>query len=160
MSGIIIYEYNKQNIDIIIEELGKKGYGFMAMPLTENISNNVKGTSGTVKGLMVDVSNLYADDERALLYTHIVERLINQIQMGKIESQLFIIINRKYSQNIKDLLFYQLEEIVSLEEVFELDIVTNKNIVDLEEPDFEDLLSRINTELVGHSKFKRCWKKS
>ena len=102
----------------------------------------------------MDVSNLYADDERALLYTHIVERLINQIQMGEIESQLFIIINRKYSQTIKDLLFYQLEEIVSLEEAFDLDIVTNKNIVDLEEPDFEDLLSRINTELVGHSKFK------
>ena len=35
MSGIIIYEYNKQNMDVVVEELGKKGYGFMAMPLTE-----------------------------------------------------------------------------------------------------------------------------
>lgn len=154
LNGIIIYEYNKQNIDVIVEELGKKGYGFIAMPLTDNISNEVKGTSGTVKGLMVDVSNLYADDVKALLYTHIVESLINQIQMGKIESQLFIIINRKYSQTIKDLLFYKLKKIVSLEEYFKLDIETNKNIVDLEETDFEDLLSRINTELIGHSKFK------
>lgn len=154
MSGIIVYEYNKQNLDLIVEELGKEGYGFMAMPLTENISNDVKGASGAVKGLMVDVSTLYADDERALLYSKIAENLINQIQLGKIESHLFIIINRKYSQTLKDLLFYKLEKIVSLEETFELDIPANSNIVDLEEIAFEDLLSRINTELVGHSKFK------
>lgn len=154
LSGIIVYEYNKQNLDLIVEELGKEGYGFMAMPLTENISNDVKGASGAVKGLMVDVSTLYADDERALLYSKIAENLINQIQLGKIESHLFIIINRKYSQTLKDLLFYKLEKIVSLEETFELDIPANSNIVDLEEIVFEDLLSRINTELVGHSKFK------
>lgn len=154
LSGIIVYEYNKQNLDLIVEELGKEGYGFMAMPLTENISNDVKGASGAVKGLMVDVSTLYADDERALLYSKIAENLINQIQLGKIESHLFIIINRKYSQTLKDLLFYKLEKIVSLEETFELDIPANSNIVDLEEIAFEDLLSRINTELVGHSKFK------
>lgn len=155
MNGIIVYEYNKQNIDIIVEELGKKGYRFMAMPLTDKISNYVNETFGTVKGLMVDVSNLYADDERALLYTNFVEDLVNQIQMGKIESQLFIIINRKYSQNIKNLLFYRLEEIVSLEETFELHVLINKNIVDLGEEDFGVLLSKINTELVGHLKFKK-----
>ncbi|WP_051592804.1 AAA family ATPase [Thomasclavelia saccharogumia] len=154
MSKIIVYEYNKQNIDLIVEELGKKGYGFMAMPLTDNISNDVKGTPGAVKGLMVDVSNLYADDERALLYTKIVESLINQIQKSQMESQLFIIINRKYSQNIKDLLFYKLEKIISLEETFKLDIPINKNVVDLEEIDFENLLFKINKELVGHQKFK------
>lgn len=154
MSGIIAYEYNKQNLDLIVEELGKEGYGFMAMPLTDNISTDVKGNSGAVKGLMVDVSTLYADDEKALLYSKIVENLINQIQLGQIESHLFIIINRKYSQTLKDLLFYKLEEIVSLEETFELDIPTNSNIVDLEEIAFENLLLKINTELVGHSKFK------
>ena len=154
LSGIIAYEYNKQNLDLIVEELGKEGYGFMAMPLTDNISTDVKGNSGAVKGLMVDVSTLYADDEKALLYSKIVENLINQIQLGQIESHLFIIINRKYSQTLKDLLFYKLEEIVSLEETFELDIPTNSNIVDLEEIAFENLLLKINTELVGHSKFK------
>lgn len=153
LSRIIAYEYNKQNIDIIVEELRKEGYIFMTMPLTDNISFDDKEVFGTFKGLMVDVSNLYADDERALLYTKYVESLINQIQVNHLESQLFVIINRKYSQNLKDLLFYQLEKIISLEEAFKLDIPINKNIVDLEETDFEELLSKINTDLVGHSKF-------
>lgn len=64
MSRIIAYEYNKQNIDIIVEELRKEGYIFMTMPLTDNISFDEKEVFGTFKGLMVDVSNLYADDER------------------------------------------------------------------------------------------------
>lgn len=153
LSRIIAYEYNKQNIDIIVEELRKEGYIFMTMPLTDNISFDDKEVFGTFKGLMVDVSNLYADDERALLYTKYVDSLINQIQVNHLESQLFVIINRKYSQNLKDLLFYQLEKIISLEEAFKLDIPINKNIVDLEETDFEELLSKINTDLVGHSKF-------
>ena len=160
LSRIIAYEYNKQNIDIIVEELRKEGYIFMTMPLTDNISFDEKEVFGTFKGLMVDVSNLYADDERALLYTKYVESLINQIQVNHLESQLFVIINRKYSQNLKDLLFYQLEKIISLEEAFKLDIPINKNIVDLEETDFEELLSKINTDLVGHSKFKKMLEES
>ena len=105
LSRIIAYEYNKQNIDIIVEELRKEGYIFMTMPLTDNISFDEKEVFGTFKGLMVDVSNLYADDERALLYTKYVESIINQIQVNHLESQLFVIINRNYSQNLKDLLF-------------------------------------------------------
>ena len=155
LSGIIAYEYNKQNIDIIVEGLKKEGYIFRTMSLADDISYDEKEVSGTFKGLMVDVSNLYADDERALLYTKYVESLINQIQMNHLKSRLFVIINRKYSQNLKDLLFYQLEKIISLEEAFKLDIPINKNIVDLQETDFEKLLSKINTDLVGHSKFKK-----
>lgn len=154
MNGIIVYEYNRQNINIIAEMLENKGYILMNMPLSDNMFDDIKSISGATKGIMIDVSNYYADDERALLYTKYVENLINIIQMKQIESQLFIIINRRYSYNIKDLLLYKLKEIKSLEDTFELDISSNRNIVDLSENHFNDLLKNIKEELVGHSKFK------
>ena len=146
-----MYEYNRQNINIIAEN---KGYILMNMPLSDNMFDDIKSISGATKGIMIDVSNYYADDERALLYTKYVENLINIIQMKQIESQLFIIINRRYSYNMKDLLLYKLKEIKSLEDTFELDISSNRNIVDLSENHFDDLLKKIKEELVGHSKFK------
>lgn len=154
MNGIIVYEYNRQNINIIAEMLENKGYILMNMPLSDNMFDDIKSISGATKGIMIDVSNYYADDERALLYTKYVENLINIIQMKQIESQLFIIINRRYSYNMKDLLLYKLKEIKSLEDTFELDISSNRNIVDLSENHFNDLLKKIKEELVGHSKFK------
>ena len=154
MNGIIVYEYNRQNINIIAEMLENKGYILMNMPLSDNMFDDIKSISGATKGIMIDISNYYADDERALLYTKYVENLINIIQMKKIESQLFIIINRRYSYNIKDLLLYKLKEIKSLEDTFKLDISSNRNIVDLSENHFNDLLKNIKEELVGHSKFK------
>jgi len=149
-----VYEYNRQNINIIAEMLENKGYILMNMPLSDNMFDDIKSISGATKGIMIDVSNYYADDERALLYTKYVENLINIIQMKQIESQLFIIINRRYSYNMKDLLLYKLKEIKSLEDTFELDISSNRNIVDLSENHFNDLLKKIKEELVGHSKFK------
>ena len=149
-----MYEYNRQNINIIAEMLENKGYILMNMPLSDNMFDDIKSISGATKGIMIDVSNYYADDERALLYTKYVENLINIIQMKQIESQLFIIINRRYSYNMKDLLLYKLKEIKSLEDTFELDISSNRNIVDLSENHFDDLLKKIKEELVGHSKFK------
>ena len=149
-----MYEYNRQNINIIAEMLENKGYILMNMPLSDNMFDDIKSISGATKGIMIDVSNYYADDERALLYTKYVENLINIIQMKQIESQLFIIINRRYSYNMKDLLLYKLKEIKSLEDTFELDISSNRNIVDLSENHFNDLLKKIKEELVGHSKFK------
>lgn len=134
--------------------LENKGYILMNMPLSDNMFDDIKSISGATKGIMIDVSNYYADDERALLYTKYVENLINIIQMKQIESQLFIIINRRYSYNMKDLLLYKLKEIKSLEDTFELDISSNRNIVDLSENHFNDLLKKIKEELVGHSKFK------
>lgn len=154
MNGIIVYEYNRQNINIIAEMLENKGYILMNMPLSDNMFDDIKSISGATKGIMIDVFNYYADDERALLYTKYVENLINIIQMKQIESQLFIIINRRYSYNMKDLLLYKLKEIKSLEDTFELDISSNRNIVDLSENHFNDLLKKIKEELVGHSKFK------
>ena len=74
MNGIIVYEYNRQNINIIAEMLENKGYILMNMPLSDNMFDDIKSISGATKGIMIDVSNYYADDERALLYTNLQKK--------------------------------------------------------------------------------------
>ena len=56
MSKFIIYEYNKQNKDLIVEELEADGYGFISIPLTDNITIKTEDHPNAKNGLLIDIS--------------------------------------------------------------------------------------------------------
>lgn len=153
MSKFIIYEYNKQNKDLIVEELEDDGYGFI-VPLTDKITINEDYFLNAKKGLLIDISILVSDDERAIFHFALIENLMNNILQNNLENLWHLIVNRKYTYIVNDLFGYRIEKVKSLESYFNVSIPENTNVVDIRDKDFDDLMTHIRYELVGHSKYK------
>ncbi len=154
MSKFIIYEYNKQNKDLIVAELESKGYGFISVPLTDNITIKTEDYPKAKNGLLIDISMVVSDDERAILYSRLVENMMDYILQDHLEKFLYIIVNRRYTYTVNDLFGYRIGKVKSLESYFNVSIPENTNIVDIKDKLFEDIMTSIRYELVGHSKYK------
>lgn len=154
MSKFIIYEYNKQNKDLIVEELESEGYSFISVPLTDNVTIKTEDYPNAKNGLLIDISIVVSDDERAILYSKLVENMMDFILQNHLEEFLYIIVNRRYTYTVNDLFGYRIEKVRSLESYFKVSIPENTNVVDIKDKDFEDLMTHIRYELVGHSKYK------
>lgn len=154
MSKFIIFEYNKQNKDLIVEELESEGYGFISVPLTDNITIKTEDYPNAKKGLLIDISIVVSDDERAILYSRLVENMMDYILQNHFEKFLYIIVNRRYTYTVNDLFGYRIGKVKSLESYFNVSIPENTNVVDIKDKYFNDLMESIRYELVGHSKYK------
>ncbi len=154
MSKFIIYEYNKQNKDLIVEELEADGYGFISIPLTDNITIKTEDHPNAKNGLLIDISMVVSDDERAILYSRLVENLMDYILQNHHEEFLYIIVNRRYTYTINDLFGYRIGKVKSLESYFNVSIPENTNVVDIKDKLFKDIMTSIRYELVGHNKYK------
>lgn len=154
MGKFIIYEYNKQNKDLIVGELESEGYGFISVPLTDNVTIKTEDYPNVKNGLLIDISIVVSDDERAILYSKLVENMMDFILQNHLEEFLYIIVNRRYTYTVKDLFGYRIEKVKSLESYFKVSIPENTNVADIKEKHFEDLITSIRYELVGHSKYK------
>lgn len=154
MGKFIIYEYNKQNKDLIVSELGTEGYGFISVPLTDNVTIKTKDYPNAINGLLIDISIVVSDDERAILYSKLVENMMDFILQNHLEDFLYIIVNRRYTYTVNDLFGYRIEKVKSLESYFKVSIPENTNVADIKDKDFDSLMTQIRYELVGHSKYK------
>lgn len=154
MSKFIIYEYNKQNKDLIVEELESEGYSFISVPLTDNVTIKTEDYPNAKNGLLIDISIVVSDDERAILYSKLVENMMDFILQNHLEEFLYIIVNRRYTYTVNDLFGYRIEKVRALESYFKVSIPENTNVVDIKDKDFDDLMTHIRYELVGHSKYK------
>ncbi len=154
MRKFIIYEYNKQNKDLIVGELESEGYGFISVPLTDNVTIKTEDYPNAKNGLLIDISIVVSDDERAILYSKLVENMMDFILQSHLEEFLYIIVNRRYTYTVKDLFGYRIEKVKSLESYFNVSIPANTNVADINERHFEDLITSIRYELVGHNKYK------
>ncbi len=152
MNKAIIYEYDKQNRTYFVNELERQGYGFFCMPSTNVININFDEILNAKNGLFIEISYYFADDEKGIIYSSIIENLINAINE---EMPVYFIINRKYISTLQDMLFYKIADIKTLEIEFNLGIVPSKNIVDIEENEFKEVIQTINEDLVGNCKFKK-----
>lgn len=154
MSKFIIYEYNKQNKDLIVGELEDEGYVFISVPLTDKITINAKDFLNAKKGLLIDISILVSDDERAIFHSALIENLMDHILQNNLENLWHLIVNRRYTYTVNDLFGYRIEKVKSLESYFKVSIPENTNVADIKDKDFDSLMTQIRYELVGHSKYK------
>lgn len=154
MGKFIIYEYNKQNKDLIVGELEDEGYVFISVPLTDKITINAEDFVNAKKGLLIDISILVSDDERAIFHSALIENLMDHILQNNLENLWHLIVNRRYTYTVNDLFGYRIEKVRALESYFKVSIPENTNVVDIKDKDFDDLMTHIRYELVGHSKYK------
>lgn len=137
-----------------MEELEAEGYVFISVSLTDKITINKDDFFNAKKGLLIDISILVSDDERAIFHSALIENLMDHILKNNFENLWYLIVNRRYTYTVNDLFGYRIKMVKSLESYFKVSIPENTNIADIKNKDFDDLMTHIRYELVGHSKYK------
>lgn len=137
-----------------MEELEAEGYVFISVPLTDKITINKDDFFNAKKGLLIDISILVSDDERAIFHSALIENLMDHILKNNFKNLWYLIVNRRYTYTVNDLFGYRIKMVKSLESYFKVSIPENTNIADIKNKDFDDLMTHIRYELVGHSKYK------
>lgn len=67
---------------------------------------------------------------------------------------LYVIIERQYSKQIKDLLYYKIKDVLELESFLKLERDPITNIVDITQAEFETVMNSLNKNLFGNDLFK------
>ena len=137
-----------------MEELEAEGYVFISVPLTDKITINKDDFFNAKKGLLIDISILVSDDERAIFHSALIENLMDHILKNNFKNLWYLIVNRRYTYTVNDLFGYRIKMVKFLESYFKVSIPENTNIADIKNKDFDDLMTHIRYELVGHSKYK------
>ena len=66
-----------------------------------------------------------------------------------------VIIERQYSGHVKNLLYYKIDNVLSLESYLEIEMDPVCNIVDIDQTGFDNVLEHLNLNLFGNTLFKR-----
>lgn len=152
MEKIVIYEYDKKYRIYIEEQLEKNKYAFMVIPVHDKIAISMDDFPDDTKGIIIDISLFFRDEEKALIYAQLIEKLIDALNA---KSPIYLIIDKRYSQYLKDVLYYKIKKIVNLSEKFAIDLPVSRDIVEIEEKEFKDIIDAIQNNLVGQEKFKK-----
>lgn len=107
-----------------------------------------------VTSVFIDLSSLFYNEDRADALIAPAELMINVIQKEQ-SVALYIIIERQYSKQVRDLLYYKIDKILDLESFLEIEKDPVKNIVDIDQPGFDGILDYLNNNLFGNELFKK-----
>ena len=96
---------------------------------------------------------MFYSEDRADALIAPAELMLNVIQKEQ-SIPLYVIIERQYSRQVKDLLYYKIDSIFDLEAFLEIERDPITNIVDIDQPGFDDILNHMNNNLFGNDVFK------
>lgn len=97
---------------------------------------------------------MFYSEDRADALIAPVELMLNIIQKEQ-QVVLYIIIERQYSEQVRDLLYYKINEVLDLENLLKIEKDPIQNIVDIDESEFDDVLNYLNHNLFGNELFKK-----
>lgn len=100
--------------------------------------------------VFIDLSSLFYNEDRADALIAPAELLLNIIQQEQSDT-LYVIIERQYSKQVRDLLYYKIDEVLNLEDFLEIEKDPIQNIVDIDQSDFENVLAYLNQNLLEMS---------
>lgn len=152
MKRIPLYEYDRRNRERIVEAV-EAGNGLMLSAFRFGEQNGrIQLPSGT-KYMLIDVSSLFANEDRVASLLPYLERIITFVQnIDRCEA--CIILERQYMASAKGMLYFALGEVHSLEEKLGLTEFLARNIADLNEREFQELCDTIRSRLFGNPAFK------
>lgn len=152
MDRVNIYEYDRKNRERIVKSIEEAGGEIISWSFFAKDQSKINLPAGTYS-VFIDLSSLFYNEDRADALIAPAELMLNIIQQARPIS-LYIIIERQYSKQIKDLLYYKIDEILDLESFLEIERDPITNIVDIDQKDFDDVLNYINQNLFGNDWFK------
>lgn len=153
MDRVNIYEYDRKNRECVVEAIEQAGGQILSWSYFAKEQSKFEFPEGTTS-VFIDLSSLFYNEDRADALIAPAELMLNIIQKEQPIS-LVVIIERQYSKQIKDLLYYKIDEVLDLEKFLEIERDPITNIVDIDRTDFDDVLNYLDANLFGNQLFKR-----
>lgn len=152
MNRVSIYEYDRKNRERIVKVIEEAGGQILSWSFFAKEQSKFDFPAGTIS-VFIDLSSLFYNEDRADALIAPAELMLNVIQQ-KQPISLYIIIERQYSKQVKDLLYYKIDEVLDLENFLEIERDPITNIVDIDQKDFDGVLNYLNQNLFGNDLFK------
>lgn len=153
MDRVSIYEYDRKNRERIVKAIEESGGQILSWSFFAKEQSEFNFPAGTVS-VFIDLSSLFYNEDRADALIAPAELMLNIIQKEQPIS-LYIIIQRQYSKQVRDLLYYKINEVLDLENFLEIERDPITNIVDIDQTAFDGVLNYLNQNLFGNDLFKR-----
>ncbi len=152
MDRVSIYEYDRKNRERVVNAIEEAGGQILSWSFFAKDQSKFEFPSDTLS-IFIDLSSLFYNEDRADALIALAELMLNVIQKEQ-SVALYIIIERQYSKQVRDLLYYKIDEILDLESFLEIEKDPIQNIVDIDQSDFDDILDYLNQNLFGNELFK------
>ena len=153
MDRVSIYEYDRKNRERVVKAIEEAGGQILSWSFFAKDQSKFELPPGTLS-VFIDISSLFYNEDRADALIAPAELLLNIIQQEQ-SVALYVIIERQYSKQVRDLLYYKIDEVLDLEDFLEIEKDPIQNIVDIDQSDFENVLAYLNQNLFGNELFKK-----
>ena len=153
MDRVSIYEYDRKNRERIVKAIEEAGGQILSWSFFVKEQLKFDFPAGTTS-VFIDLSSLFYNEDRADALIAPAELMLNIVQQ-KQSISLYTIIERQYSKQVKDLLYYKIDEVLDLENFLEIERDPVTNIVDIDQKDFDGVMNYLNQNLFGNDLFKR-----
>lgn len=153
MDRVSIYEYDRKNRERVVKAIEEPGGQILSWSFFAKDQSKFELPSGTLS-VFIDLSSLFYNEDRADALIAPAELMLNVIQKEQL-LPLYIIIERQYSKQVRDLLYYKIDEVLDLENFLEIEKDPIQNIVDIDQSGFDVILDYLNNNLFGNELFKK-----
>lgn len=153
MDRVNIYEYDRKNRENIVKAIEANGGQIVSWSYFIKKESTFSFPVGTT-AVFIDLSSLFYNEDRSDTLISSVELMINIVQAEQ-PVALYIIMERQYSRQAKDLLYYKIDEVVNLEDDLEIKNERITNIVDIKKTAFDEVFEYLNKNLFGNNRFKK-----
>lgn len=151
MNRVNVYEYDRKNRERIVSAVEEKNGQILSWIYFAKGQSQIKLPKEN-QSVFIDISSLFYNEDRPEVLNASAELVLDTVQLE--QEAKFVIIDRQYSNQIKDLLYYKVDKIVDLEAYLKIERDPITNIVDINQKQFEEVLEYISQNLFGNTLFK------
>ena len=153
MDRVSIYEYDRKNRERVVKAIEEADGQILSWSFFAKDQSKFDFPAGT-RSVFIDLSSLFYSEDRADALVAPAELMLNAVQKEQ-SVALYVIIERQYSKQVQDLLYYKIDKVLELESFLKIEKDPIQNIVDVNQSDFDNFLDYLNQNLFGNELFKK-----
>lgn len=153
MDRVSIYEYDRKNRERVVKAIEETDGQILSWSFFAKDQSKFDFPAGT-RSVFIDLSSLFYSEDRADALVAPAELMLNAVQKEQ-SVALYVIIERQYSKQVQDLLYYKIDKVLELESFLKIEKDPIQNIVDVNQSDFDNILDYLNQNLFGNELFKK-----
>ena len=153
MDRVSIYEYDRKNRERVVKAIEEADGQILSWSFFAKDQSKFDFPAGT-RSVFIDLSSLFYSEDRADALVAPAELMLNAVQKEQ-SVALYVIIERQYSKQVQDLLYYKIDKVLELESFLKIEKDPIQNIVDVNQCDFDNILDYLNQNLFGNELFKK-----
>ena len=153
MDRVSIYKYDRKNRERVVKAIEESNGQILSWSFFAKDQTKFEFPAGT-RSVFIDLSSLFYNEDRADALIATAELMLNIVQQNQSDI-IYIIIERQYCEQVRDLLYYKIDNVLDLENFLKIEKDPIQNIVDIGRSDFDNVLAYLNQNLFGNDLFKK-----